>query len=399
MFKKRIIVVGILFFGVVSCNFQRNEFLSNDLFIVSLGIKRALNEKSNTESERKILNALDSSNDSLALRYLTNDFQIEMNEYNGYIGILPAEDEQSSISNYLSYRYNESVGDMKNERLYFNLLGNAHLYRFKKDYNDSVIRFLNEIEESYLSFYLDSINKYKYLEKIKSNLEIFPSSNRLKYLYANMNFEIHQYNICLPIYDELLRSDYYSYKILRRMAGHYKYQNSKKYKIYLNLLEKQFTNRCALEGLEAKKDSSFIISCNNCMNGNSRRDSIKATVVLTRYYLNNNNFNQVVEQYESFIKSNQDFILDSLKIWEAGEYYDIMLHAFFFKSEYAKFCTFLFNEVGYNRKIKVENSEEFYNLIKQYYFDYNKNKSLEDFDIFFKKNFFHFEKKNFSDFV
>lgn len=392
MHKKVVVIIGVFIFLICSCKHSSKRKLVDNLFELSLGIKDELSQHSNIDSVRKIINALDSSNDSVALLWLNKNYKTEADEYNAYVGIVPRVEENLKISIYLTYRYNEYIGDIEKDRLYFNLLGSNHIYHFKKDSNDSTINELKEIEENYLSFYLDSTHKYKYFDLIKSKLEKYPTSKRLKYLYANMNLEINKINVCLPIYNELLQSDYYSYKILRRLAGYYQHINFDSCKIYLNILEKRFNYRCVTESLDTKNDSLFILGCNNCLKGNSKRDSIKSRVALTGYYLKQNDFKKISNLYEQFSKLNKEFVLDSLKIWEAGEYYDIMLQSFFLQQQYAKFCTFLFKEVSYNLKVKVENSSEFYNLVKGYYFKYNKDKSIDDFDVFFNKNFFPYSK-------
>lgn len=203
-----------------------------------------------------------------------------------------------------------------------------------------------------------------------------------------MNFSLKRFNVCLPIYNDLLQQDYYSYRILRRLADYYKDINIDSCKTYLNLLEKQFSSKCVIEGITLKNDSLLILNCNNCLKSNSRRDSIKARVELTKYYLKEKNYGQIEQLYNGFSNANKEFILDSLKIWEAGEYYDIMSQSLFLKQEYAKLCSFLVKDVSYNLKINVKNDEDLYNLVKSYYLKYNKTKSLQDFDAFFNKNFF-----------
>lgn len=75
-----------------------------------------------------------------------------------------------------------------------------------------------------------------------------------------------------------------------------------------------------------------------------------------------------------------------LKLWEKGEYYDIVLRSLFLQNKYEAIYIFLFKSVGLNETINIESGEDFYNLIKLYYNLYI-DQSGEHFEQFFVRHF------------
>ncbi|HEY5392365.1 MAG TPA: hypothetical protein VIJ57_09645 [Hanamia sp.] len=127
--------------------------------------------------------------------------------------------------------------------------------------------------------------------------------------------------------------------------------------------------------------------CQNCLQSINQRDSLKAQVYLAKFYLIQRNFKKVREIYTNYHKNNDFFTIDSLKDWEKGEYYDLMLSAFFEQGQYKNFTRFCYEQVGTNSKIKVDSSEDFIKLLNYYFNKYPPKKKYKNFQDFFQKNF------------
>ncbi|MGK2861747.1 MAG: tetratricopeptide repeat protein, partial [Chitinophagaceae bacterium] len=252
---------------------------------------------------------------------------------------------------------------------------------------------LAEIEFDFLSFYslYDSIKKKEQINKFEKHLKEYPKSLRIQYLYGKLNYDMGFYNIGLPVFHNLLQKKYYENPILELMFEFYSIIDDDSVMHYAKVFSDRFPDNCNLGNLSVlikqNQDSLFMEECEKCLKSEKLTDSIKAKIEMAKFYLNTRDFLKVKRLYNDYKIKNKDFTFNDFKIWETGEYYDIFLRSLFLQKRYRDFYEFIQNEMGYNKKINVENEKDFYKLIRKYHADYSESQSIE-FDKFFNENFF-----------
>jgi hypothetical protein len=345
------------------------------------------------DSTVNIIDKLNSSDEIIALNLIRDIYILDSLKYNGVKIFSPSN---KPIYNYLIYRYQEYIGDVDKEKLVPYLL---NMHNGNAIYDDD-LSILIRIERSYISYFTTNKEDVKKnaLDSLLNFLSLNPGSFRLRYLLSNIYFENKEYNKALAISRELINKNYYRYKNLRKIIEHYwfinKYDSCTK---YITETMDFYPGKCIPEKMEVsliqESELNILAECERCRKSASMADSIKSKVFLCRYYLKHQKFKKVDSVFSTYSVLNDELILDTLKIWERGEYYDIKLRAFFLQNRIREFCLFLFRDIGYNRKIKIENENDFYLLVKKYYKESYPQKSEKEFDSFFEKNFFPYAVK------
>ena len=99
-------------------------------------------------------------------------------------------------------------------------------------------------------------------------------------------------------------------------------------------------------------------------------------------------YDSVKLMFQEYLKNNSSYSPDSVKTWERGEYYDLMLRVFFLEKKYDDFVSFLIKDVGLNNKIVINDEHDLLKLVVQYYREYiNKNAELGEIKGFYDENF------------
>lgn len=372
----------LLIFSIVGCmrSEKRETCTSHTYFNLSMGIVQ--DDYTALDAMDSAMLRLNASDEAAAIQILRRNYKVDTFFNNGYVGLVVSQ-PKSDLTNYLLYRYLELVGDLDPNSLTRVLVSDINL-------DNNCIRTLIEQESLYLSFYSKKIadqDRKTIIDSIKKRHELFPNSLRIKYILANIYYASQLYDEALKLYLDLINQNYYKFNCLKRLIKHYELLNSDSLRYYVKLAADLFPQKCVPQKIAlVNSDSEIYEVISSCSVSLSKKDSIEAKVLSAKIYLTNENFEMVSRILKSYFSNNTEFILDSLRLWERGEYYDIQLRYFFVKKQYKNFSDFVIKKMGYNPKISVENERDFYELVQTYYTQYI-NSSIDGFDAFFNKHF------------
>ncbi|MGN6402136.1 MAG: tetratricopeptide repeat protein [Flavisolibacter sp.] len=254
------------------------------------------------------------------------------------------------------------------------------------------IDVLYSVENAYLQCCLSNNDRKKAdaIDTLKKYNKEFPDSKRIDYLLANALFEVGKKSEGIKQLKKIITGDYYVQPAVNRIIDYYiETKEPDSLKVYSSFYSKAFPNFCNLGKLvlvtSGKSDSTLFQSCKGKFF--SQKDSIVFNVLLARKLLNNSP-EKALGFYNRFQEENNDFVLDSVKVWERGQYYDIKLRYLFISKQYNKLIDFINKNVGYNKLINIKNDADFAKLIEVYYRDYiNQNGTSNEFENFFNKQF------------
>jgi len=186
-------ICGVLLFYTVfaSCQLKnkKNSFwLNNDFFKVAMGISDATSI-SKKDSTLLAIEYLNLSKEKLSIPIIGKICDTVGFTYNTYRGIEP-KNHSERLCEYLTYRYNNYLGELNIEREFSDF--EIAEPRNNSDTLGLLLDIIEKIEFHYNEFYRTQESKIKLelLDSIKKNLNEFPTSKRLQYLAANMNFSL-----------------------------------------------------------------------------------------------------------------------------------------------------------------------------------------------------------------
>jgi hypothetical protein len=400
MFKKYLFQ-GILFILIQSCNFSSTEKdrCNNSVFNSSLSIEIKENEHE-ISNPVDYLGLLDCSKDSDFFEVVNNKYKLQPFDYNGLKGYVPQPSfSTDKFANYLAYRYAEYVDDLDKNSL-LKILISGHLRSNAKKDTAECLEKVFEIENLYLSYYLENDSLNKSIKEFENYLKAFPDSKRIQYLWAKLNFDFGSVQIGLKLFKELLDKEYYQKPILKLIINYYSNTNQDSLRKYADYFKQQYPYECNLGEISLFFDSTisqrFLNDCKKCFNGLSRKDSMSAKIFLCRKYLITKNYTMVNRMFNDYKSNNEEFVLNKFKIFEAGEYFDIILQSYFLQKRYNEMYKFITKDMGYNKKIVVKSAGDFYRLLLGYYkMHINANVSSDEFDAFFRKIYYSLPKSAF----
>ena len=384
--KLFIIISGIILFGI-NCKQVPNPKLS-EFELIALGIVENEDSLGDVSSQPGyILTILAKSKERLAIETSTRTFNIVPFRSSGYLGFRSQEPQANEFhSKYVAYRLSEYIDNLDYD----------YLYRTYNDFADinkktSQFNIICSIERNYLLYFLaDSLKARQYLSALEIDLKDIPKSKRIKFLLAKIYQAEKNYEKAIVLYKDLLESDYYAFLSLRNLINICIIHNPDSLDYYKRLASIKFRGRCIPEIWNTDVKKSFELNSellNDCISSTSQRDSMKALLYLGGTYLDLQKFSEFDSLYSEFSINNSEFLLDSFKTWEKGEYYDLKLRSLFLQNRYKELIKFITTSVGYNRKISVGSALELKKLIRQYYFEYNLDASDNRFESFFAKKF------------
>lgn len=377
--------------GMLCCNSQNpsKEVCENQAFYTAslANKKNILLEGSNIT----FFKALENSDFQKALVLLKSENDIRELKYNGYT-YFEYPDSLSVFLNYKIYRLMEYIGET-NSKVYFEYLMKAYTPNLLD--NDKGATYcmnqLTEIEYDYLAIYSDrdSAQILTHLKKFKNHVQSNQKSLRIKFMWAKMNYYAKNYKIAFSLFNELLNESYYEKNIYETYFEYYIERDFDSLEYYSHKFQEKFPLSCNVGELflpSIQTDSLFFSKCMKCFDYGSANDSIRAGIALGKNYLMKEDHKGIKNIFDAYKKNNTEFLQDDLKIWETGEYYDLFLRSLFLQKKYKEMFKFITKEVGYNKKININNDEDFYLLIQEYFNEYMKAKG-KDFEIFWDGNF------------
>lgn len=382
----------ILILLVIGCNNKRikEQCLNDKYFANAIGS----GSPNGTDTLFKILDKLSKSDLRGAFIDFDHSGSNELKVFNGYRYLVPIGNNNMAIRLYCAYRIAEYIDDVDKNTLML-LLNQSYLL---SNQNNICEQKIYKIEYDYLSCY-NTQNDQKRKNTIDS-FSIYQNNlnyRRANYLYANLLYDFVSKTTALAIYKKLLFDDFYQMPILKKMMWYY--AENKMYdsvRVFSKIYAAKYPSQCnAFEILENVNNSEPRM-LNKCDGNYSQKDSITARVFFTRSRLTNSSLQDIEDLYKSYKEANKEFILDSLKIWERGEYYDIYLRYLFKTRQYDHLLDFIIKEVGYNKKIVVENEKDLLQLITEYYIDYNGNSANSKIKQFFADSIIQNKKLRFN---
>ncbi len=395
------ILLSILFILIQSCDTSKSKkvkcddsFFNNSL---SIGEERAGN---NISSPSDILVLLDDSKDSEFFKIIDNKYKLQSFNYNGLKGYIPQTSLLTdALANYLAYRYCEYINDLDKNSLLKMLLKGYSPSDDKKDISECFEKVF-EIENAFLSYYLEKDSLNRKIKDFENYLVAFPDSKRIQYLWGKLNFDFGSIQTGLRVFNELLDKGYYQKPILKIIINYYNNLNQDSLRKYTVYFKQRFSTECNLGEISTFFDSTmsegFLDDCKKCFVSPSRIDSMSARIFLCRKYLAVKNYFVVSKLFNEYKNNNQEFVLDKFKIFEAGEYFDMILQSYFLQKRYKDMYEFITKDMGYNDKIVIKNAADFYRLLLNYYKMYiNANVSSDEFDAFYKKIYYSLPKPAF----
>ena len=390
------IVCFLLLISVCSC--QSSSFGSrctSDIFSAAMGSSR---ESRNGLAAEKIIDNLNHSKVAEASLELLSNVKIDTLYYNSYYYLSPSSLTNDSLFfAYAAYRIAEYTGDVDKNTLLNMLLtsfgGNSPI-------KTKCIDVLYSVENAYLQCCSSNSDKARTaaIDTLKKYNKEFPDSKRIRYLLANANFEVGKKEDGIKQLKKIITGDYYVQPAIKRIIDYYiEIKRPDSLKVYSSFYSNAFPDYCNLGKLVlnslGKNNNEEFQRCKGKYF--SQKDSIEFNVLLARNLLNYSP-EKALSLYNEFEDANNDFILDSVKIWEKGQYYDIKLRYFFITKNYDKMVEFINKNMGYNKLINIKNDSDLQRLIDVYYKDYiNPNINPNEFQTFFNKRFLK-KKKIFS---
>jgi len=385
--------IVLLFASIVgvSCNSQkiRSQCDKNTFFSKGLAFDSEIRNSDSKEFVTAFFSSLDTSDYLKAYNIVNTYSKLYKDSLNQYSFLKPIKGLTSKESHYIVYRLEQYLGNITEKMLNNEL---TKIYNSDLEGTDSIVCLnkLSEIEFAYLSFYSlhDSLKKKEHLQKFVKYLKEYPKSFRIQYLYAKLNYEIGKYEVALPFFKNLLREKYYENSILESLVEYYSQKSIDTAMYYTKIFSNRFPTKCNLGKLntliKGGIDSSFMEECEKCLKSEKAIDSIKSKIALSRFYLEKMDLKKVAELYDDYKNNNtENFDFSESKVWERGEYYDIFLRTLFLQNKFVEIYKFIVTEVGYNKKIKIDNEMDFYKLMEKYHSEYYKS----NFEKFYDKNF------------
>lgn len=384
-------LVIFVIFSFVCCKSQVMIKICDHEPFIEFALSDSMNNSNEKVNYKKdFFLALDSGQFELAQLILARQAALRKGDIPGDVDFLvnPGNKENG----YMLFRLSQALGNVYEYKLHNKLIALTSPYFIASD-SASCFYKLMDIESDFLMFYsfTDSSSKYQKLKKFSEYINSYPNSNRIKYLFARINFDLGLYEIAKPIFFDLLNRQYNVRPIINLFFEYYSKNNKDSLGFFSNKLSSLFPGVCNLGKLELfslrAQEDSLIKECNTCFFGGQMTDSIKAQVLILKYSLTKRNFRKVHELYELYKRNNSiDFDFSDFKIWELGEYYDTVLRSLFLQKKFKEMYFFLIKEVSLNKKVVIENDSDFYELIKSYYSEYYPKQS-NGFELFFKNNF------------
>jgi hypothetical protein len=364
--------------------------ISEPLVNVSLGLQNDTLSRS-SDSATLAIASLNNSDISGVLKIISKA-NIDTFTYNQYKGIKPVSDRNNTV-NYLVFRYLDYINDLNKSTL-IPILVSRRPYSPRDQCMEDIV---HRCESYYLFYFTYTSQKERRacIDSLELMLQHYPAALRIKYLLADLRFTEKQFDEAVPIFRELVKGKYYGYNSLRKITEYYwRYSRKDSFNSCVRQIQGLYPKYCIPELIDSfaatKNISGATSEFSRCLSNGNQKDSIKATVYLCRCYLNACNFDKVDSFYAQFDKTN-GYILDTLRIWATGEFYDMKLRNLFIQKRYKKFLAFAMQNVGANEKIGVDNSNEFYKLVRQYFIEYFPGRSESEFEMFFRKEFYAYD--------
>jgi hypothetical protein len=294
----------------------------------------------------------------------------------------------------ISYRHYR-IEEIKNEKTQKELmLLLLESYKPGKTRLSVCISQIVELESKYLNILLsfDTLKRNKLYAEFQSFLTLYPTSRRVKWLWAEINFNLEKYMIAIPFYKQFIGMHYYETNSLKRMIEYYYDNNKDSACYYSKILSTKFPEEpnAGILFCQNLAKEKFNEEYKKCMSSYNKADSIKAQIALGQYFLNKHLFfecDSLYSAYSLFHSKNPDYVRDTLKIWEQGEFYDLHARSLFLQKKFESLLKFVVVDVGRSNKIDINKEDDFENLIKKYYKDYIGNGSASGFDLFYSQNF------------
>lgn len=285
---------------------------------------------------------------------------------------------------YLSFRYNNFMGDLANDE-------QGWIFSNAVDFNhrDGKLYKLQEVENigvlGYDSLRVpDSVVARNVIKEIVPLLEKdYNGSRRFEYFLAWAYLVLGDDAKATPIYDRLIAENYYALPCLKNII---KYLGDKKrmheQEKYVAIFNKMFPNECLLlERYSQLPADSIKTICENCIRSGTQRDSIKASIFLASYFLNERAYGQFDSLTNIYFAQHEYGSYDPLKKYEENFYSDEKIQELFLLKQYARMYS------HYHRHFeKEENKNDFKAYVKQLYATYMPTSPLS-FEAFFKKHF------------
>ncbi|HEV3412677.1 MAG TPA: hypothetical protein VG101_09370 [Puia sp.] len=286
---------------------------------------------------------------------------------------------------YLSFRYNNFLGDLVNDEQSWIFLESAdivhragRLYKLQEAESIGVL--------GYDSFrWPDSVIAKDAIKEIAPLAENdYKGSRRVEYILACAYLVLGDDVKAIPIYDKLIANNYYALPCLKNII---KYLGDKKrmdeQEKYIAIFEKMFPNECLLlERYYQSPTDSVKTICGNCIRMGTQRDSIKASMFLANYLLNKGAYRQFDSLTNIYFKQHTFESYDPLKKYEERFYSEAKIRELFLLKQYS--TMFTYND---SRHLHIaDNKNDFKQYVKQLYATYMPTNPLP-FEDFFRKNF------------
>lgn len=215
--------------------------------------------------------------------------------------------------------------------------------------------------------------------------ETYKNSKRLKFILGVFLEKNQQFQSAIPYFKELCSTNYYKYQCEIHLANCYLSLNNDSSKLYLTKLDDDFPLECNLLKLKNEKPnlSYYITKCEVCLNNGTQRDSIVANVFIGRELLLQKKYIQFDELASKY--NYNSYSIDSLKKWERNEWYSMNLESLLAQSKYNLFCDFINSKS--NSYYNIDDEEELKEYLNQYFFKTNNTNNLQDFEIWYNRNF------------
>jgi len=286
---------------------------------------------------------------------------------------------------YLSFRYNNFVGDLVNDEQGLIFQNVADLNR-----RAGKLYKLQEAEDigllGYDSFRIpDSVVAREAINEIAPLLEKdFKGRRRVQYILAWAYLVLADDSKAIPIYDRLIAENCYalpSLKIVIKYLGIKKRMGEQEK--YVTIFNKLFPNECLLlERYNQSSADSVKTICEHCIRFGTQRDSIEASIFLANYLLDKRAYTQFDSLTNIYFKQHTFESYDPLKKYEEKFYSDAKILELFLLKKYDRMYAFR-NSVHLH---ETDNKKDFKEYVKQLYATYMPTNALS-FEAFFEKNF------------
>jgi hypothetical protein len=283
--------------------------------------------------------------------------------------------------NYLSFRYNNFIGDIANDE-------QSILFQNSVDANstDELFKLQNiEWGTLYDNFRVtDLVGSKAVIQSANRLKEAYPQSKRLDFLLAVSYLKIGEEKKAIKLFDNLISKNYYAMPSLKMIIEYYgKSKRISEQEKYVSFFKVRFPNLCLITYNNLQNLPQLAIEiCKNCVRNGTQRDSINANINLAKYGLESRNF-EIVDSVTSifFNKPETDPSYDSLKTYEEEIYPDIKMRSLFLRGEYGQIINYFSSPAtGEERKVEFDAKMELY------YNEYQ-SKGFSSFQSFYLKFF------------